>query len=170
MWNSCAILEPKAAPVLTAGPCSPAEPPKPTVIGAVINEAKTQLIGSVIYIDNFGNVVTNIRKKEFKNVSISLVSRSIGLSLSQVIIGLIALGPIGLIIGQIISYFTGNWMLYKTLKEAKTNVVISKNNIKKQAIIYKKFPIFSLPSIFINSINLIIGRFFKVFILLELIL
>ena len=45
----------------------------------------------------------NIRKKEFKNVSISLVSRSIGLSLSQVIIGLIALGPIGLIIGQIIS-------------------------------------------------------------------
>lgn len=101
----------------------------------------------------------NIRKKEFKNVSISLVSRSIGLSLSQVIIGLIALGPIGLIIGQIISYFTGNWMLYKTLKEAKTNAVISKNNIKKQAIIYKKFPIFSLPSIFINSINLNIINF-----------
>ena len=101
----------------------------------------------------------NIRKKEFKNVSISLVSRSIGLSLSQVIIGLIALGPIGLIIGQIISYFTGNGMLYKTLKEAKANVVISKNNIKKQAIIYKKFPIFSLPSIFINTINLNIINF-----------
>ncbi|MDB9821276.1 SAM-dependent chlorinase/fluorinase [Flavobacteriaceae bacterium] len=37
-------------------------------IRPVINEAKTQLIGSVIYIDNFGNVVTNIRKKEFLEV------------------------------------------------------------------------------------------------------
>lgn len=101
----------------------------------------------------------NIRKKKFKNVSISLVSRSIGLSSSQLIIGLIALGPIGLIVGQIISYFTGNMMLYKTLKEAKKNVVISKNNVKKQAIIYKKFPIFSLPSIFINAINLNIINF-----------
>ncbi len=34
-------------------------------IRPVVNESKTQVIGSVIYIDNFGNVVTNIRKKEF---------------------------------------------------------------------------------------------------------
>jgi O-antigen/teichoic acid export membrane protein len=101
----------------------------------------------------------NIRKKEFKNVSVSLVSRSIGLSLSQVIIGLITLGPIGLIVGQIISYLTGNTMLYKTLKEARKNTLISKKNVKKQAIIYKKFPLFSLPSIFINSINLNIINF-----------
>ena len=33
------MLDPKAAPVLTAGPCNPAEPPKPTVIGAVNKEA-----------------------------------------------------------------------------------------------------------------------------------
>ena len=31
-----------------------------------INEDKTKIIGSVIYIDNYGNVVTNIRKKFFK--------------------------------------------------------------------------------------------------------
>lgn len=39
IWNNCATFEPKAAPVLTAGPCNPADPPNPTVIGAVINEA-----------------------------------------------------------------------------------------------------------------------------------
>ena len=39
IWNNCAMLAPKAAPVLTAGPCNPAEPPKPTVKGAVISEA-----------------------------------------------------------------------------------------------------------------------------------
>lgn len=101
----------------------------------------------------------NIRKKEFRNVSVSLVSRSISLSSSQLLIGLITLGPTGLIVGQIISYFTGNTMLYKTLKEARKNAVFSKKKLKKQAIIYKKFPIFSLPSIFINSINLNISNF-----------
>lgn len=96
----------------------------------------------------------NIRKKKFKNVSISLVSRAASLSLSQVLIGLIALGPIGLILGQIISYFSGNIILYKTLVKANNNCVISKKNIEKQAKVYRKFPVFSLPSIFLNSINL----------------
>jgi len=31
-----------------------------------VNEDKTQIIGSVIYIDNYGNVVTNIRRKFFE--------------------------------------------------------------------------------------------------------
>ena len=37
-------------------------------VNPVLNESKTQLIGSVIYIDNFGNVVTNIKKKYFLEV------------------------------------------------------------------------------------------------------
>ena len=44
-------------------------------VNPVINQSKTQLIGSVIYIDNFGNVVTNIKKKflkKFKNLEILL--------------------------------------------------------------------------------------------------
>lgn len=39
-----------------------------TGIKPVLNESGNQLIGSVIYIDNFGNVVTNIRKKHFLTV------------------------------------------------------------------------------------------------------
>ena len=35
-------------------------------VNPVLNESKTQLIGSVIYIDNFGNVVTNIKKIFFR--------------------------------------------------------------------------------------------------------
>ena len=37
-------------------------------VNPVLNETQTQLIGSVIYIDNFGNVVTNIKKKYFLEV------------------------------------------------------------------------------------------------------
>ena len=34
----------------------------------VVNDSGTQIIGSVIYIDNFGNVVTNIKKSNFLDI------------------------------------------------------------------------------------------------------
>ena len=37
-------------------------------VNPVINESQTQLIGSVIYIDNFGNVVANIKKNFFLEI------------------------------------------------------------------------------------------------------
>ena len=39
IWNIREMFEPMEAPVATVGPSSPTEPPKPTVIGAVIREA-----------------------------------------------------------------------------------------------------------------------------------
>lgn len=33
-----------------------------------VNDEKTQIIGSVIYIDNYGNVVTNIKRNFFENI------------------------------------------------------------------------------------------------------
>ena len=39
-----------------------------TGVRPVIHESGRQLIGSVIYIDNFGNVVTNIKKSLFLEV------------------------------------------------------------------------------------------------------
>ena len=33
-----------------------------------VNAEKNQIIGSVIYIDNYGNVVTNIKKKFFEDI------------------------------------------------------------------------------------------------------
>jgi S-adenosylmethionine hydrolase len=33
-----------------------------------VNDEKTQIIGSVIYIDNYGNVVTNIKRAFFENI------------------------------------------------------------------------------------------------------
>ena len=39
-----------------------------TEIKPVINQKKDQILGSVIYIDNYGNVVTNITKKIFNEI------------------------------------------------------------------------------------------------------
>ena len=33
-----------------------------------VNDEQTQIIGSVIYIDNYGNVVTNIKRKFFETI------------------------------------------------------------------------------------------------------
>ncbi len=101
----------------------------------------------------------NIRKNKFKNIAISKITRSSSLVVSQLLLGLIFLGPMGLVIGQIFSYFTGNMMLFKTLKENYKNNYYSKKSIKLQAIKFKNFPIFSMPSIFLNSINLNILNF-----------
>jgi len=37
-------------------------------INPFVNDEKTQIIGSIIYIDNYGNVITNIRKSFFEKV------------------------------------------------------------------------------------------------------
>ena len=39
-----------------------------TEVHPYINEDKTQIVGSVIYIDNYGNVISNISKKLFNEI------------------------------------------------------------------------------------------------------
>jgi len=101
----------------------------------------------------------NIRKKKYKNIANSQISRSTSLGISQLLIGHIALGPVGLIVGQIISYLSGNLMLFKTLKNNYKQGFITREKMKQQGRVFKKFPFFSLPSILLNSINLNIVNF-----------
>ena len=39
-----------------------------TEVHPFINDDKTQIVGSVIYIDNYGNVISNISKKLFQDI------------------------------------------------------------------------------------------------------
>ena len=39
-----------------------------TNIKPYVNDEKTQIIGSIIYVDNYGNVVTNIKRSFFENI------------------------------------------------------------------------------------------------------
>jgi len=110
----------------------------------------------------------NIRHKKFKNIAKSQVTKSTSLAITQIGIGFFKNGPFGLILGQIMSYLSGNYMLFKTLKNTENyKKVINNNDIKKLSKKYKKFPFFSLPSVFLNVINLnlmniLISSFFSV--------
>tara|TARA_R110002051_G_scaffold285230_1_gene347446 strand:- start:2491 stop:3702 length:1212 start_codon:yes stop_codon:yes gene_type:complete len=105
-------------------------------------------------------LVYNNRLKLYKDISISSISKAGGQSLTQVVFGLFKVGAGGLIIGQIVSYFTGNLVLVRnTFKNNSFKETVDKAVIKKMAGKYKKFPFFSLPSFFINSINLNVIHF-----------
>jgi len=101
----------------------------------------------------------NLREKKFKNISLSQVTQSSSLVITQVGLGLIKNGAFGLITGRIISYFSGNLILLKALKGKKITHKINRSKIISLAKKYKKFPLFSMPSIFINTLNLNIINF-----------
>jgi len=97
----------------------------------------------------------NLRLKQFKNVSKSQILRSTTLGISQVVIGLIKSGALGLITGQIISYVSGISILSNSIPNLRNNLKkITWTSIKEQAKLYVKFPKFSLPSTFVNTTTL----------------
>lgn len=112
-----------------------------------------------------------VRNKSFKQVSISLVSKSSGLAIAQLSIGILKSGVFGLIMGQLASYIAG----VSSLIMSSTNKVSIKKTfdialIKELAKKHQRFPKFSLPSsllnsISLNSINFLIVAFFTTSIL-----
>ena len=90
------------------------------------------------------------------------------MSLGQIVIGIIKSGTLGLITGQVISYFFGISILSRNVPNLRATLnKINVSSIKEQARIYKKFPIFSLPSTFVNTTTLnltpiLISSFFSV--------
>lgn len=115
--------------------------------------------------------IYRVRNKNFKQVSASLVSKSSGLAVTQLVIGIIRSGVFGLILGQIVSYLMGNLFLFKN----KANTISIKKTFKKSLIKelarkYQRFPKYTLPgsllnSLSLNSINFLIVAFFATSIL-----
>ena len=102
----------------------------------------------------------NIRHKKFGKIAKSQITKSNSLAVTQIGLGFLKNGAIGLILGQLMSYVSGNLLLFKTVKEnGKIDKYVNKKCIFKNAKNYKKFPFFSLPSIFLNVLNLNIINF-----------
>ena len=96
----------------------------------------------------------NTRVSNFKNIAKSNVVKSTILVLLNLVIGFFKNGPIGLVVGQIVSYFSGNLKLYKAVSN-NNNIVkeITLKDIKEIAIKYKDFPKFTMPSTLANVLS-----------------
>jgi O-antigen/teichoic acid export membrane protein len=102
------------------------------------------------------------REKAFKKLSITRVSRSISLILSQIGFGILKLGGAGLILGKIIGEFSGNIVLAKQVFNSEKNVFsyFNPSEIKRLLIRYKKFPLFTAPTQLFNKAGIELPVFF----------
>ncbi len=95
------------------------------------------------------------RKKEYKQIAINKVNKNWGLSISQLVFGLLKLKTIGLIIGQIIGDLIATiFVIFKFFKSGQLKLIKSIFSFSKTKSLlkeYKKFPLYILPTVFMNS-------------------
>lgn len=96
----------------------------------------------------------NIRTKSFKNIAKANLYRQIASAFFQLLLGFLKDGPIGLISGRISLHFVGNYiLLFSSINLREKFNLISKNEIVRLAIRFKRFPIFSLPAQLSNVLS-----------------
>ncbi len=96
---------------------------------------------------------SNLRMKLFKDIAKASVYKSFGLACAQLIVGCLKSGAIGLIFGSIIAQLFANGKLLRNLLKTKAHRSLCLLSMKKQAVKYKKLPIYSLFPI-IDSLTL----------------
>lgn len=94
-----------------------------------------------------------LRKKYYKDISKTKIAQSVSQNASKIGLGLIGLGPLGLIVGRILGQSAGIITYIKTFIYEDRLLIksISFAEIKRVAIRYRKFPIYGAPSQILNA-------------------
>lgn len=108
----------------------------------------------------------NTRKEFYKDIASSTIIKSISMAVFQLFLGILKNGPMGLVLGQIISQFFANVKLLKNIivnKELICNV--NKKRIYSLAIKYINFPKYSMWAVLANVssqhlVNILISSLF----------
>lgn len=116
---------------------------------------------SVLFIGLFNALnLYNIKQRNYRNISFSNVTKSSGMGLTQVGLGFMQTGALGLVLGQVVSYLSGNFMLSRELRKSNhLKELFNFRLVKKLATRYSKFPLFTMPSTLLNSISLNLVNF-----------
>jgi O-antigen/teichoic acid export membrane protein len=97
-----------------------------------------------------------IRKKAFKDITRTKVNQGIAKASTQIGLGLVSLGPLGLVIGEILGQAFGIRTLSKSFlkNDRKFLGKINPRSMKLMAIRYRKFPLISSWSMLLNTAGL----------------
>lgn len=132
---------------------------KESIVSLLDNIAVTNwiyLIPFTVFFVGLFNLLTNYnnRMKHYKDIANATILKSIVLASTQLIIGFIKPGVMGLVLGQIVSQFFANMKLLKNVIKDKT-LLLAINKIKIFAISrkYKKFPKYNMPHALIGAIS-----------------
>lgn len=96
----------------------------------------------------------NNRKKEYKKIVVSNIARTSTQNFGSIFLGLITPNVFGLLFPFTIGLFASIRYQAKSLLNRKKDLFhISKKNIKSVAREHYKFPLFSAPALFVNSLS-----------------
>ena len=97
-----------------------------------------------------------VRQRDYERITYTKINQGMGGSISKIILGILSFGPMGLIIGHIVSQIAGIGTLARAMwKRERENLKnISIVRMMSVAKKYKSFPIFNFPTSIINTIAL----------------
>jgi O-antigen/teichoic acid export membrane protein len=99
-----------------------------------------------------------VRKKAFSRIAKTKITQGLARALTQLSLGIIGIGPVGLIIGQLIGESAGSWTLaHLAIRNDKNSSKdFSLKKIFKIGKRFKRFPLFSSWSAIFNTIGVLI--------------
>lgn len=136
------------------------------IVSLVNNEELAKwlyFIPIVVFLSGLYNSLNyyNTRKKAYANIAKTSVTRSVGLSVVQITLGLLKKGAGGLIAGQIVSQALANGRLVTTVVKDKAELQsVNKTSVLNAAKRYNNFPKFSMPAVLMNTLANNILNFF----------
>jgi O-antigen/teichoic acid export membrane protein len=97
-----------------------------------------------------------VRQRDYKRITYTKFNQSAGGSLCKILLGMFSFGPMGLILGDIVSQTAGISAFAHAMWRSERGYfkAISLGGMKKIARTYKSFPIFNFPYSILNSISL----------------
>lgn len=100
-------------------------------------------------------IMWSFRKKDFNSIAKSKLSQSIGANLTKVSLGLLGIGPIGLIVSKIIGESAAITPLLNTLRQKDRGILkkIKSKKIVANAKRFINFPLYSLPGTFLSKLG-----------------
>jgi O-antigen/teichoic acid export membrane protein len=97
-----------------------------------------------------------VRQRDYKRITYTKINQGAGGSVCKILLGILAFGPVGLIIGHIVSQIAGITTLARAMwkKERENLKAISWSRMKSVAKTYKSFPVFNFPASIVNTMSL----------------
>lgn len=97
-----------------------------------------------------------VRQRDYRRITYTKINQGAGGSICKIFLGILLFGPVGLILGHIVSQIAGITTLARAMwKSERRNLkAISLSRMKSVAKTYKSFPVFYFPASIVETVAL----------------
>ena len=97
-----------------------------------------------------------IRQRDYRRITYTKINQGAGGAICKILLGIFSFGPLGLILGHIVSQIAGIGTLARAMwrKDRVVFKTMSLSGMKSVAKVYRSFPLLNFPSSIVNTIAL----------------